>query len=85
MSNIFLRLVWGQTAKFKDRQYFWLYTVFSVLAALEKGLITFTLFHVPCHMTHQGGGAARCRVKAAVCHTPYRHEVALLHKVFVTF
>ena len=34
------------------------------------GLITFTLFHVPCHMTHQGGGAARCRVKAAVRHTP---------------
>ena len=43
------------------------------------GLITFTPFHVPCHMTHKGGGAARCRVKAAVHHT------ASPHKVFVTF
>ena len=44
----------------------------------KRGLITFTSFHVPCHMTHQGGGAAGCRVKAAVL-------VAPPHKVFVTF
>jgi len=33
-------------------------------ASLRKGLITFTPFHVPCHMTHRGGGArvaAQCK------------------------
>ena len=41
---------------------------------LVRGLITFTSFHVPCHMTHQGGGAARCRVKAAVLHISHCHK-----------
>ena len=26
-ASIFLCLVWGQTAKFKDRQYFWLHSM----------------------------------------------------------
>ena len=38
------------------------------------GFITFTSFHVPCHMTHRGGGVAWCRVKAAVHHTPHCHN-----------
>ena len=37
---------------------------------LKTGLFTFTPFYVPCRMIHRGGRAARCRVKAAVRHTP---------------
>jgi len=44
-----------------------------------KGLITFTPFHVPLSHDPRGGGAARCRVKAAVRHT------ASSDKVFITF
>ena len=52
-------------------------------------LITFMLFHVPCHMTNRRRGAripARYRVKATLCHTyTTLPQVASLHKVFVTF
>ena len=47
---------------------------------MEMGLITFTPFYVPCHMTYRGGGAARCRVKAAVRHTPRHKWCSLLFK-----
>ena len=29
-TNIFLRSIWGQAAKFKDRQYFWLYSALYI-------------------------------------------------------
>ena len=41
---------------------------------IRRVSISFTPFHVPCHMTHWGGGAAQCRVKAAVHHTPRCHK-----------
>ena len=46
----------------------------------SMGLITFTPFHVPCHMTHRGGGArvpAQCkwhRRNACSTHTPYAND-----------
>ena len=43
---------------------------------LYMGLTTFT-FHFPCHMTHLVGGAAWCRVKAAVRDTPHSHKWCL--------
>ena len=39
-------------------------TTYDRRQIIIMGLITFTPFHVPCHMTHQGGGArvpAQCK------------------------
>ena len=51
------------------------------MAGIETiwGLITFTLFHVPCHMTHEGVGPGSLR------RTYTTLPQVAPHKVFATF
>ena len=62
-ANIFLRLVWGQTAKFKDRQYFRLYgTVQLSFLACSGILHDLSPLPPPPTLSSQtkGKGAGRC-------------------------